>query len=419
MPKITEFAALDARFELPDGAGSDAVHTDPQYGYAVTILKTDAGTEGTGINYTLGGGTDLVCHAINALAPMVLGYDVEELMGAFGEIQKGIADHHQLRWLGPHKGVTHAALASITNACFDLWAKQRNLPLWQLLLELDDNALLQLIDFSYLEDVLTREDAAKLLAEHRAGRADRMAIVESGYPAYDTSAGWFQYSEDRLRENVARAIDAGFTAVKLKVGSQNLEDDVRRAHVVRDAGGDVMTLMFDANQAWSLPRALEACAALADVNPFWIEEPTQPDDVLAHQTLAKAIKPAHIAVGEAVANRVLFKNFLLAEAVGVVQADCTRLAGVSEYLAVTLMAKQFPVKMIPHVGDMGQIHRHLVVFNHVALGHDAAFLEYIPHLQRYFQFPALVDGGRYVTPVDVGCSTTLTAQTIRDAKVIK
>lgn len=407
MTTITKVSTIDARFPLEDGAGSDAVHTDPQYGYGVTLLHADDGSVGTGITYTLGGGTNLICDAIELLAEPIVGRDIEELMAHFGGVQRQIAEHSQIRWLGPHKGVTHSALSSITNACFDLWAKHRQVPLWKLLLDLDSESLVKLVDLSYYEDVLTVREAIALLDHYRQTRSERESVIKDGYPGYDTSVGWYQYSDEKIADNAKRAVDAGFTAMKLKVGGLDLDHDVRRTHLIRESVGKDVRIMLDANQAWSLPRAVDAMSRLRTMHPFWMEEPTQPDDVLAHQTLARVIAPIPIAVGEAVANRVIWKNFLQAGAVGIVQADCTRLAGVSEYLAVALLSKKFPVRVVPHVGDMGQIHQHLVLFNHIALDHDRLFLEYIPHLRQYFKHPARVEDGHYKTPEEPGCSTEL------------
>ena len=404
---IKSFKTVDARFPLPDGAGSDAVHIDPEYGYAVTILNSDQNAIGTGITYTLGTGTNLICEAIKLLIDPIIGSDIEELMADFGTVQKKIAEHPHIRWLGPHKGVIHSALSSITNACFDLWAKHRGLPLWALLLELDSEALTNLIDWSYLDEVITKKQALETLETFRTTREQRLEILKTGYPGYDTSVGWFQYDDEKLKSNALRAVDAGFTAMKLKVGSPEYQHDVRRCQLVRDAVGENVQIALDANQAWSLPQAVEACKLLKEINPFWIEEPTQPDDVLAHAELAKQIEPVPIAVGECIANRVIWKNFLKSNAVGIVQADCTRLAGISEYLAVILMAKNFPIRVVPHVGDMGQIHQHLVLFNHIALDYERLFLEFIPHLREYFKFPANVTDGCYQVPTEPGCNTDL------------
>jgi len=407
MATITSAQIYDARYDLPDGAGTDAVHTDPQYGYAVTLLKTDGSLTGTGITYTLGGGTNLICEAIRLLIKPLLGREIEELMADFGQWQRSLAEHHQLRWLGPHKGVTHAALSSITNACFDLWAKSRDVPLWKLLLDLSTEQLVNLIDLSYLEDALTRDEAIRILDSRRPTRGEREGVLAEGYPGYDTSVGWMGFSDEKICENAKRAIDEGFTAMKLKVGASNPADDVRRVERVRATVGDQALIMLDANQAWSLPKALDVLTELVKTNPFFVEEPTQPDDVQAHRKLTEAIAPIPIAVGEAVANRVIWKNYLEAGAVGIVQADCTRLAGVSEYLAVTLMATNYPVRVVPHVGDMGQIHQHLVLFNHVALGHEKLFLEHIPHLREHFVEPAHIQDGCYQAPQQPGASTDL------------
>ena len=405
---IEEIRAEDRRFDLLDGAGSDAVHKDPQYGYGVTrLISSDSQCSGTGIAYTLGGGTDLVSSAIKLLSEPLIGKEIEELMSEFGAFQRFIAEHHQIRWLGPHKGVIHLALASITNACFDLWAKSRGVPLWKLLLDLKPKEVIGLIDFSYLEEVLTADEALAILKEKLPTRKDREGLLNEGYPGYDTSVGWFAYSDERIMKNARKAMDKGFTAMKLKVGSPEPERDIRRATLVREAVGDSAKIMVDANQAWSLPKALKVCEQLKEMDPYWVEEPTQPDDILAHQKIAKAINPVPVAVGEAVSNRVIWKNFLEAEAVGVVQADCTRLAGISEYLAVSILSTKYPVKVIPHVGDMGQIHHHLVFFNHIALGHEKYFLEYIPHLREHFRFPAIVTDGAYQVPQEPGCSTDL------------
>jgi len=404
---ITALTTDDRRFPLQPGEGSDAVHTNPVYAYAVTRLHTNEAFTGTGLAFTLGGGNELVTRAIELLGASLVGQEIESLMTTFGETQRALANHPQLRWLGPHKGVVHLALASITNACFDLWAKSRGVPLWQLLLDLTPEQLVATLDLSYLEDVLTAEQATRLLADHLLTREERMGILDRGYPGYDTSAGWFGYSDDRIRANAEHAVANGFTALKLKVGHKDPARDIARARLVRETVGPDVRLMVDANQQWTLPQALTICAELADLDLFWVEEPTHPDDVLAHQALAAAIAPTKLAIGEHVANRIGFKNYLQANAAGFVQVDCTRVAGVSEFLVVSLLARQFGVPVVPHVGDMGQIHQHLVLFNHIGMGHEALFLEYIPHLAAHFTEPAHVEGGRYLTPRAPGASSDL------------
>jgi L-fuconate dehydratase len=399
--------AHDLRFTLAPGQGSDAVHTNPQYSFAVTRLHTGNGLSGTGLVLTMGLGNDLVCEAIRQYAERIQGREIEELMADFGHWFRDLADDPQLRWLGPHKGVVHLALASITNACFDLWAKSRDQPLWRLLLDLDAGAVLKLLDLSYLEDVLTPDEVLAILSDNHVSRHDREHILSKGYAGYDTSVGWFGYGDHVLAENARRALDLGFRAFKLKVGAVDSSSDIRRAKSLRALAGDNVRIMLDANQQWSLPKAIEVCRELAKISPYWIEEPTHPDDVLGHKIFADALAPIPLAIGEHVPNRVVFKNYLQAGCVGFVQADCTRVGGVSEFLTISLLARKFGVPVVPHVGDMGQIHQHLVLFNHIAMGHPEVFLEYIPHLREHFVFPAAVHGGSYQTPQEPGCSTDL------------
>jgi L-fuconate dehydratase len=407
---IRSLTSWDARFLLHGGAGSDAVHQIDTYAYAVAQLHTDGMMQGTGIVLTLGGGNDLLCRLIEEMGAPLVGREIEEMMEDYGAILRQVADHPQHRWLGPHKGMVHLATASLVNACFDLWAKARGVPLWRLLLDLTPQQIVNLLDLSYLEDVLDRCEALALLEAEASGRAARMALLDQGYPGYDTSIGWFNYSDETVRANIRRAADAGFTAMKLKVGSRDESHDLRRAHLVREAAGDDATIMLDCNQQWTLPQSIRMGLALSAVRPLWIEEPTHPDDVLAHQTLARAISPIKIALGEHVPNRVLFKNFIQAGALHFVQADCTRLAGISEFIAVSLLARKFHLPVVPHVGDMGQIHQHLVLFNHIALGHEALLLEHIPHLREHFVDPAQVAEGVYRTPQAPGSSSDLHGQ---------
>ena len=404
---ISKVSTRDARFPIGGGHGSDAIHKDPIYSYAVTEVLDDSGLTGVGLAFTLGEGNQLVCEAAKFYAQRLLGKPIEELMADFGSLQRAMADEQQLRWLGPHKGVVQLALASVTNACWDLWAKTRGLPLWQLLLDLAPEQVIATIDFSYLEDELTPGQALKLIQEHQSSRHERNEILKTGYPGYDTSVGWFQYNDEQVRDNCKRAIEAGFTAMKLKVGSRDPERDLRRARIIRDVAGGEARIMVDANQQWALPQALDVCQRLREVNPFWIEEPTHPDDVVGHKTLADAIAPTRLALGEHVPNRVVFKNYLQARCAGFIQVDAVRVGGVSEFLAVSLLCRKFGTPVVPHVGDMGQLHQHLVLFNHIALGHEAVFLEHIPHLRAHFVHPCKVENGVYQTPQEIGASCDL------------
>jgi L-fuconate dehydratase len=407
MSAIARITTRDARFPIGHGHGSDAIHKDPIYSYAVTLLHDDASRVGTGLAFTLGEGNQLVCEAARFYAQRLIGREIEEIMSCFGALQKAMADEQQFRWLGPHKGIVQLALASVTNACWDLWAKTRGVPLWKLLLDLTPDQLVATLDLSYLEDELTQEQALALLREARPTRGVREAILLSGYPGYDTSVGWFNYPDEQVRDNCRRALAAGFTAMKLKVGSRDPERDLRRARIVREVAGDQARVMVDANQQWTLPQALDICLRLREMDPYWIEEPTHPDDIIGHKTLADTIAPTKLALGEHVPNRVIFKNYLQARCAGFIQVDAARVAGVSEFLAVSLLCRKFGVPVVPHVGDMGQLHQHLVLYNHIALANAVVFLEYIPHLREHFIHPALVRDGVYHTPQEPGSSSDL------------
>lgn len=404
---IQKAVITDARYPLGKGAGSDAIHRDPVYSYAVTQLKDDSGLTGTGLAFTLGEGNDMVCKAAQFYADKLIGKDIEELMADFGKVFNSLSNEQQFRWLGPHKGVVHLGLASVTNACYDLWAKKRGVPLWKLLTDLSPEEIIRTLDLSYLEDELTAQDALLLLKAELTGKEQRKKILTKGYPGYDTSIGWFNYPDEQVRENTRKAVAEGFTAMKLKVGSPDPERDLRRAHIVREAAGDQVRVMLDANQQWTLPQALVICRQLQDMNPYWIEEPTHPDDVTGHQTLARAIAPTKLALGEHVPNRIIFKNYLQAGCAGFIQVDAVRVGGVSEFITVSLLCRKYGIPVVPHVGDMGQLHQHLVLFNHISMGHEALFLEHIPHLQKHFLHPVRIEEGVYRTPQEPGSSCDL------------
>jgi len=404
---IQSVSIRDARFALGHGHGSDAIHRDPIYSYAVTEMQDDRGRMGVGLAFTLGEGNQLVCEAARFYAQRLLGQPIGELMARFGAWQRELADEQHFRWLGPHKGVVQLALASVTNACWDLWAKTHGLPLWKLLLEISPDQIVATLDLPYLEDELTPARALEVIRQHQPTRSSRESVLKLGYPGYDTSVGWFNYEDEQLRENCRRAIANGFNAMKLKVGSRDPARDLRRAGIVRETAGSQARVMVDANQQWTLPQALDICQQLRAIDPFWIEEPTHPDDVLGHRTLAEAIAPTKLALGEHVPNRVVFKNYLQTRCAGFMQVDAVRVAGVSEFIAVSLLCRKFGVPVVPHVGDMGQLHQHLVLFNHIALGHEIVFLEHIPHLRDHFVHPCLVEGGLYRTPREAGASCDL------------
>lgn len=404
---IKRIEVQDRRFPLKQGAGSDAIHRDPIYSYAVTNLIDDSGLVGTGFAFTLGEGNDLVCKAADFYAQNLKGKDIEDIMADFGTLSNQLSNEQQFRWLGPHKGIVHLALASVTNACFDLWAKKRGVPLWKLLIDLSPEQIANTLDLSYLEEELTHEQALDLIKNEAKTRFPRESILEKGYSGYDTSVGWFNYSDEKVRENCKKAVAEGFIAMKLKVGSTEAERDIRRANIVREVAGDAVKVMLDANQQWTLPQALKICKSLQSMNPYWIEEPTHPDDVIAHKVLAEAIAPTKLALGEHVPNKVLFKNFLQVQCAGFMQVDAVRVGGVSEFITISILCKKFGIPVVPHVGDMGQLHQHLVLFNHIVLGHEALFLEHIPHLQQHFVHPVVIKNGVYETPQYAGSSCDL------------
>ena len=404
---ITKFDVKDRRFRLEKGAGSDAIHRDPVYSYAVVNLVDDSGIIGTGFSFTLGQGNELVCQAAAFYAEQVKGNDIEELMGDFGGVFNQLSNEQQFRWLGPHKGIVHLALAAVTNACFDLWAKKRDVPLWKLLTDISAEQIVNTLDLSYLEDVLPRDEAIQMLQDAEGGKIDRSKILKTGYPGYDTSIGWFNYDDKKVRANCKRAIENGFTAMKLKVGSVDPQRDIIRANIVREEAGDGVQIMLDANQQWSLPQAMRVCKELKKMNPYWIEEPTHPDDILAHSALANFIEPVKLAVGEHLPNRVVFKNYLQHSCAGFMQVDAVRVGGVSEFITISLLSKKYGIPVVPHVGDMGQLHQHLVLFNHITVGHEALFLEHIPHLQNHFVHPVVVQDGVYQFPQTAGSTCEL------------
>jgi L-fuconate dehydratase len=405
--RIVSIQAVDRRYHLPPGAGSDALHVDPRYSYAVTLVRLGDGEFGTGLAFTIGRGNEVVVRAIEAYAPFLIGQELEAIMVGFARFWRRLADESQLRWLGPQKGAVHLALASISSALVDLWAIRRGKPLWQLLLEMTPEALIEWIDLTYLEDFLSRDEALDLLRSGADHAWQDHELVVNGYPAYNTSVGWLGYDLEALVDNCRAQLAAGFGALKIKVGSASIEDDVRRLRAVREAVGPDVRLMTDANQRWRVPEAIAAGRALRPFDPFWLEEPTHPDDLLGFQEIARGIAPLRVAGGEHVANAVQFKNLIRARALDFVQADIVRLGGLPEFLAVMLMGRKAGLPVVPHVGDMGQIHQHLAAWQSIRLGVEPFHLEYIPHLREQFVTPIDVEHGRYRLPRVPGSSTRL------------
>ena len=419
--RIVSVTAHDVRFPTSRTlAGSDAMHTAPDYSAAYVVLRTDSADhlEGHGLAFTLGRGTEVLVAAINALAPIVVGRSLEEIRSDMRGFWRSITGEQQLRWIGPEKGAIHLASAALINAVWDLYAKAERKPLWKLLVDMTPEELVAAIDFRYISDALTADEALAILKRMAPTRAAREAdILRSGYPAYTTSAGWLGYSDEKLRALCREAVAAGWTHVKMKVG-QRIEDDVRRARIVREEIGPDRRLMMDANQVWEVGDAIAHVRQLAEFEPYWIEEPTSPDDVLGHATIARAIAPIKVATGEHCQNRVIFKQLFQAEAIGFCQLDACRLGGLNEVLAVLLLAAKFGVPVCPHAGGVGlcEYVQHVSMFDYIAVSGslDNRVLEYVEHLHEHFLDPVVIRDGCYVAPSAPGWSITMRPESIRE-----
>jgi L-fuconate dehydratase len=406
---ITGMETVDVRFPTSTTLdGSDAMNPDPDYSAAYVVLRTNgpSGLAGHGFCFTIGRGTEICVAAIEALRPLVVGAKATELFADMGGLWRRLVGDSQLRWLGPEKGVVHMATAAVVNAVWDLYAKTERKPLWKLLADFSPEQVVDLVDFRYLTDALTRAEALEILRARAGGKAEREAeLLAGGYPAYTTSAGWLGYDDAKLRRLCQEAVDAGFTHVKLKVGA-SIEDDVRRCGIVREVIGPDRALMVDANQIWDVPDAIAWRKRLAEFDPLWIEEPTSPDDVLGHAQIARAIAPIKVATGEHVHNRVMFKQMLQAGSLAFVQLDACRLAGVNEVVAVLLLAEKFGVPVCPHAGGVGlcELVVHVSAFDYVAVSGslENRVLEYVDHLHEHFEEPVVVTGGRYRLPTQPG-----------------
>jgi L-fuconate dehydratase len=410
--KIVAVDAFDVRFPTSRTLdGSDAMNPDPDYSAAYAIVRTDDGLDGHGFTFTIGRGNEVCVAAIEALAPLVIGLRTEDVFADMGAFWRRLTGDSQLRWIGPEKGVIHLATAALVNAVWDLYAKRERKPLWKLLVDMSPEELVGCVDFRYITDALTPGAALELLQERAPTRAKREAeMIEYGFPAYTTSAGWLGYEDEKVRALVREAQAAGWTYFKLKVGV-DLESDVRRAALLREEIGSAARLMMDANQVWDVGEAIEAMQVLGRFDPYWIEEPTSPDDVLGHAAIARAISPIRVATGEHVANRVLFKQLLQAGAIGFCQIDACRLGGVNEALAVLLLAARFRVPVCPHAGGVGlcELVQHLSLVDYICVSADLTdrVIEYVDHLHEHFVSPVRLRGARYLPPHDPGYSAQL------------
>ena len=416
---ITEVVARDIRFPTSRNLdGSDAMHKAPDYSAAYVVLETDSphGLEGHGLTFTCGRGTEVVVAAINALKPLVKGRQLESITADMKTFWRQLTSDGQLRWIGPEKGAIHLATGALVNAVWDLYAKAERKPVWKLLLDMTPEQLVSTIDFRYITDALTPDEALEILRKNQPTRAEREAeMLQQGFPAYTTSAAWLGYTEDKLRQLCRQAIAEGWTHFKMKVGA-NLDDDVRRATLIREEIGWDRKLMMDAHQVWGVDEAIANMKVLAKFNPWWIEEPTSPDDVLGHASIAKAVAPIGVATGEQCQNRVIFKQLLQSNAISFCQIDSCRVGGINEILAILLMAAKFGVPVCPHAGGVGlcEYVQHLAIFDYIAVGAslENRILEYVDHLHEHFLEPVVIRNGRYMPPAKPGYSITMKAESL-------
>jgi L-fuconate dehydratase len=404
---IVAIDARDVRFPTSRQLdGSDAMNPEPDYSAAYVVLRTSNGDAGHALAFTIGHGNDVQVAAIRALDRLVVGLPVDELVADLGAFAARLNGDSQLRWLGPAKGVMHMAIGAVVNAAWDLAARRAGKPLWKHLADLTPEQIVSLVDFRYLRDALTPEEALEILRRAREGRSDREALLlERGYPAYTTTPGWLGYDDEKLQRLAREAVADGFGLIKLKVGA-DLHSDVRRMRLAREAVGPDVDVAVDANQVWGVEEATRWMAALAPFGPFWIEEPTSPDDVLGHAAIRRAISPIKVATGEHVQNAIVFKQLLQAGAVDIVQIDACRVGGVNENIAILLLAAKFGVPVCPHAGGVGlcELVQHLSMFDYLAVSGttEGRTIEYVDHLHEHFETPVRIARGHYVAPLAPG-----------------
>ncbi|KRD26894.1 fuconate dehydratase [Acidovorax sp. Root267] len=419
MTTIRSMRVLDVRF--PTSAhldGSDAMNPDPDYSAAYVVLETDQpGLEGHGLTFTIGRGNEICCAAIRAMEHLVVGLDLAWIAEDMGRFWRHVTSDSQLRWIGPDKGAIHLATGAVVNAAWDLWAKSEGKPVWQLVADLSPEELVRLIDFRYITDCITPDEALALLRERAVGQAERRAdLLAHGYPSYTTSAGWLGYDDAKLRRLAQEAVDAGFTHIKLKVG-RDLQDDIRRVRVAREVLGPDRKLMIDANQVWEVGQAIDWLQELAFAKPWFIEEPTSPDDIEGHRRIREAVKDSmQVATGEMCQNRIMFKQLIMRGAIDVVQIDACRLGGVNEVLAVMLMAAKYGLKVCPHAGGVGlcEYVQHLSMIDYLCIAgtKEGRVIEYVDHLHEHFVDPCVIRGAAYMPPQRPGYSIEMKPESL-------
>jgi L-fuconate dehydratase len=410
--KIILLKTHDIRFPTSESLdGSDAINKDPDYSAAYLCLETEQGNKGNGLIFTIGRGNDICCKAIEALEHLVVGKDFNDIITNIGKFYDELRSDSQLRWLGPEKGVIHMAIGGVVNAIWDMWAKAANKPLWRLLADMSPEQFIECVDFRYLTDALTKEEALAIVKANTSNKAERIKHIETnGYPSYTTSAGWLGYSDEKLARLCKEALDQGFKHIKLKVG-QDLDSDIRRCEIARKVIGSDIKLMIDANQIWEVDQAIEWTNKLAHVSPWFIEEPTSPDDIYGHKKIKDNIGQIKIATGEHCHNRIMFKQFIANDAIDIVQIDACRLASVNEILAVYLLAAKYGKPVCPHAGGVGlcEYVQHLSMIDYVHISADLTdrVVEFVDHLHEHFEDPCVIKDGAYVAPTAPGYSITM------------
>ncbi len=417
--KIESIEARDIRFPTSRNLdGSDAINKDPDYSAAYAIIKTnDSSLEGQGFTFTEGRGNELCVAAIRSLSYLLIGKSLDEITSDMRGFWQTMTGDSQLRWLGPEKGVIHMATGALVNAVWDLYAKKEGKPLWELVSDMSPEQLVGCIDFRYITDAITPDEAVALLYKLEDSKQDRVDyLLKKGYPAYNTSAGWLGYSEDKIRRLSRQAKSEGWTHLKMKVGA-NIEEDVRRAQIIREEIGDEMKLMMDANQNWEVNEAIENIKRLSEFDPWWIEEPTSPDDIAGFLTITQAVAPIKVATGEHGQNRVIFKQFLQSGAIGICQIDSCRVGGVNEVLSILLMAAKFNVPVCPHAGGVGlcEYVQHLSMIDYISISAtmENRITEYVDHLHEHFVDPVTIKNGRYMAPTAPGYSATMKPESMK------
>jgi L-fuconate dehydratase len=418
--RITDLKTFDLRFPTSQHLdGSDAMNPDPDYSAAYVVLPTDnSDLAGHGLTFTIGRGNDICCAAIEAMRHLVVGLDLEWVKDSPGRFWRHLTGDSQLRWIGPDKGVIHLATGAVVNAVWDLWAKEAGKPVWELVADMSPEELVRVIDFRYLTDAVTPEEALAIFQRAAAGKAERKAILrQEGYACYTTSAGWLGYSDEKLSKLAREAIDAGFRHIKMKVG-RDLGDDIRRLRICREVIGPDVKMMIDANQVWEVDQAIHWIRQLQFAEPYFIEEPTSPDDVEGHRTIRQAIAPVKVATGEMCQNRILFKQFITRGAIDIVQIDACRIGGLNEVLAVLLMAAKFNLPVWPHAGGVGlcEYVQHLSMIDYLCVSgtKEERVIEYVNHLHEHFVDPCVIRDAAYMPPRRPGFSIEMKQASIRE-----